>query len=121
MIYQERIIWPPFVYVLTAYDLRGGIAYPGCDEDNNPTSSWLWMHAEVRLLPMSGRFLHLLCDSWAERFIKIFSVLQTKNIKHELPDLYNATWASFGYVNNQCPKALSILSLVQPSLVKKKL
>lgn len=117
---ENKIVWPRHVYVLDVHDLRGGIAYPGCDENNNPTSAWLWMHSEVRLLPMPGRFLHMLCDAWSNRFTIMFGICKTKHYSYTLPDLYNATWASFGYTENQCPKALKLLNDVKPFMMARK-
>lgn len=108
MRYPKTLRWPVKVWVLTSENLSG---QPGCDLNNNPQSPILWMNAEIRNLPMPAADLFLLCDIWVDRFVKISTQLKHRRIKHDLCDVYNAAWASLGYTENQCPKALRFAEL----------
>lgn len=79
---------------------------PGCDLDNNPQSTFLWMQSEIRNLKMPIADCFLFCDIWTNAFVKIMVKLKKRKIRYDLCDLYNATWAYLGYTENQCPKAV---------------
>lgn len=94
-------------------DLSG---LPGCDIHNNPQTVFLWMNAEIRHLPMSLNDMFIFDEIWVDVFIKIFHTLNKRRIKYQKCDLYNATWAYFGYVCNQCPTAIRYASFVKGNL-----
>jgi hypothetical protein len=94
-------------------DLSG---LPGCDINNNPQTVFLWMNAEIRNLPMCLSDMFLFDDIWVGAFTKIGHALRKRRIKYKLCDLYNATWAYFGYTVNQCPVAIRFASLVKDNL-----
>jgi hypothetical protein len=98
-------VWPDEVYVLTDAFLQGDA---GCDNDNYPRQPMLWFQLEVRLLPCSFGGQIFLIDLLVDRFVAILAELKRRKFKYAKCDLYNATWASFGYVHNQCPKAIRI-------------
>lgn len=98
--------WPVDVHVVTMDYLSGE---PGCDVDNYPQSTFLWMQAEIRNPQSSIYGISLFIDIWTSRFVKIFTVAKRGKNRFTKADVYNATWASFGYVMNQCPVALELM------------
>jgi hypothetical protein len=107
--YPKSLVWPERVFVLTTQDLSG---LPGCDINNNPQSTFLWMNAEIRDLPMTTSDTFLFCDIWTDVLVKIMTKLKRKKLAYKKCDLYNATWAYLGYTENQCPLALKFASLL---------
>ena len=104
-----RFVWPAEIHVLTDEYLKGG---PGCDDDNYPRQPILWFHAEIRNLSCSFGGIILLSDILTDRYVEILAELKRRRFKYAKCDIYNATWASFGYVVNQCPKAIRIANFI---------
>ena len=106
----KGFIWPMEVHVVTMEYLTG---LPGCDTENYPQSAMLWMQAEIRNPTSTIYGISLFIEIWTDRYVKIFAELKRRKFKYEVCDAYNAAWASFGYTENQCPKALRIMQFVK--------
>lgn len=102
--------WPTSVWVLTRTDqLQGG---PGCDLNNNPLKVETWVQRELYDAPIFNTYSHaIIYQEWMKVFNKIKKrhIKKTPKLFYSLHDAYNATWAHFGYTENQCPSALALL------------
>lgn len=114
------LIWPKEVWILSKTDsLSGGI---GTNLDNWPMTASFWVQLELRQVVnvQSIHNISIMHEIWVDRWIKIFACLKKTNIKYTRHDLYNATWASLGYVNEQSERTLSIAALYVPPPLKRK-
>lgn len=124
----ERLIWPDEVWILTSKDIDD-------DEISGPPDEpqCLWGHVNNEMRRHLNIPLHeaqLIVSIWYRHFSYVSHILQTKF--EELPVLqarrqailYNAAWATLGYVTNQdeivlrlCNKSLPTLSKFSPGTV----
>jgi hypothetical protein len=109
--------WPDAVYVIDPHLFHIDDSKPGCDHTNWPYSLPLGVQAELREKQPAPYHFNLMLEIWTGIFAKINHVA-VSNKKHNTNqytriDMYNATWAALGYIENQCPKALRLLALVE--------
>lgn len=82
------------------------------------------MQAELREPPRSIYDASLMIDLWMEAYMRVFNsreYLSNKGVQVNKYDNYNAAWALLSYVDNQCPKAIKIATIISSRKTKEHL
>lgn len=100
--------WPETVLVLDPECGHKLTTKPGANEQNTPHSAWTWAENEFRGLKAPRAQLDLMLRIWHYRY----SCLKTFKAKYPNTysdyDVYNATWVSCGYIDEQDEKAIEL-------------